>query len=127
MTEKDLNKAKKIIKKWYLYADENYVIEEKKLNNYDTLTEFCKDILLNYYAPLEIIPSAIRTNQEFLISVLKRKPSLINELYEVEYFAFQEFIKSVDLHKFLLKCKFKLSPAVKQEIKNQLAKTSNNG
>lgn len=119
--------AANIIRQWYFYADEDKIIEEKKLDDYNSLIDFCEDILINYNAPLIIIPSAIRTNQKFLAKVLKRKPNLINELYDVEYFAFLEYIKSVDLHKFLLKCKFKLNPAAKQEIKNQLALTTNNG
>ncbi len=113
--------ATEIIRQWYFYADENAIIDENQLDNYKNLADFCEDILINYNAPLIIIPSKIRTNQKFLSSVLKRKPCLINDLYELEFFAFQEYLKSIDLHKYLIKCKFKLSSGVKKEIKKLMA------
>lgn len=86
------------------------------IGSFETLDAFLEYLVLSKNAPLNCLPVSYTQNKEFLFKLLNKKQSLINEVYSVNYYAYQEILMQLDLNKFLKRCKFALLPQIKRDI-----------
>ncbi len=111
----DKHIAEATLSKWLCLGYKNYF----NLDNYESLKDFCFDIIVHYDAPLTIIPDAFIKDMEFLKELIKKAPNKINDLYDNFYFAYQNFIDYVENPQKLLSriSKYgKLNPIIKGDL-----------
>ena len=86
------------------------------IGSFETLDAFFEYLVLSKDAPLNCLPSSYVQNRQFLTKLLNKKQSLINEIYSINYYAYQDILTQLDLNKFLKRCKFALLPQIKRDI-----------
>lgn len=86
------------------------------IGSFETLDAFFEYLVLSKDAPLNCLPISYVQNKVFLIKLLNKKQALINEIYSVNYYAYQDILTQLDLNKFLKRCKFALLPQIKRDI-----------
>ena len=86
------------------------------IGSFETLDAFLEYLVLSKNAPLNCLPYSYIDNKDFLFKLLNQKQSLINEIYSVNYYVYQEILTALDLRKFLKHCKFCLLPEIKRDI-----------
>ena len=87
-----------------------------QLDRFENLDVFFEYFVLSKGAPLNCLPYSYVQNRSFLIKLFNKKNSLINEIYGVNNQVYHEILASLDLNKFLKRCKFALRLEIKKEI-----------
>ncbi len=117
MNNHDKSVAQNVLSKWYLLGCRNSF----NFDNYDSLKQFCLDILINQNAPMVIIPKKFMQNMDFLKELINKAPYKINELYENYLFTYQHFIKEIkDPKKLLSRCSkyCEINKNIKHDLQN---------
>ena len=114
--------AKNTVFKWiysgkYANSSENLML---KMQEFDTLEDFFIYLVVDKNMPISFLPYHYQANKSFLISLLDKKQSFINYIFENDYYLYKEIINEINLKKFIKRCKCALHPQIKRDIKNLL-------
>lgn len=115
MNNYDKNRAYRILDKLFFAGNRDFI----NVDQYQTLKDFCLDIVANHDAPLNILPNLYTENSEFLRELISKAPQKINELYETMFFTYENFITTVQKPKILLaRCSksCQLNPKIKIDL-----------
>ena len=96
-----------------------------QIDNFDTLDDYFEYLVIVQNAPLQCLPYNYLqfTNTQYLRKLVNKKPSLINDIYDLNYYVYRQILRELDLKKFLKHCKFALCPQIKQDIHDMLGET----
>ena len=110
--------ARKVLDKWKFSKDGSNFDETlfDQIKNFSTLDAFFEYLVSSKNMSLRFLPIYYQQNVLFNKRLLSKNPKLINEIYNFNFFVYQEILKLINPERFYKRCKFELIPQVKRDI-----------
>ncbi len=113
--------AQETIDKWKAMQPEVQIqVQAREVENV-SLKEFFSKLILIHKAPIKCLPEDALADFDFLKSLVKSNPSILNEIYMLDdnHYIYNEFLPDIDVNelKRLLKSKHRILPNIRSDMK----------